>query len=93
MLSELVTDLARLKAVMDRLKEMRREIDRESFKEQLQQAKVQAMLLGDGLPLFRSAACAENSPKNDLENSDSNRVFETASEVQQPLVVTVDLFG
>ena len=94
MLSELVTDLARLEAVVNKLKGMRREIDAESFREELQQARLQAMLLGNGLPLFRATVRAENSQKNDLESSDSNRVVEVGSDVQQqPLVVTVDLFG
>jgi len=94
MLSELVTDLARLEAVVRKLKGMRREIDAESFREELQQARLQAMLLGDGLSLFRATVRAENSQKNDLESSDSNRVVEVGSDVQQqPLVVTVDLFG
>lgn len=96
MLSDLVTDLARLQAIMSKLKGTRREMDEQAFREELKRARLQARLLGAQFPDLRRAEGAE-----DLEESSQEKLVadpgtrggrDSAAE-NEALVLRVNLFG
>jgi hypothetical protein len=96
MLADVVTDLARLQAIMNKLKGARREMDAEAFQEELERGRLQTMLLGDRFPFLRTTVGAESLPGSSKESSDSNTEGNTGSESaaeQESLVLRVDLFG
>jgi hypothetical protein len=102
MLANLVTDLARLQAVMNQLKGTRRDIDAESFKEELERGRLRARSLAERFPFFRTTLSAENtqeslqksSQKRPQEKSDTDTEAANGSSAEPPLLVLrVDLFG
>jgi len=96
MLAGLVTDLARLQALMNKLKFARREMDAESFRKELEEGRYEAARLSDRFPFLRGILPVESSQESSEESSQrdgtasagKNRAAEA-----QPLVITVDLFG
>ncbi|MGB6385930.1 MAG: PilZ domain-containing protein [Terriglobales bacterium] len=93
MLADLIAELARLQAVMNKLKSARREIDAESFREELEDGKLQAMTLSDQFP-FRGTILSAGTSKPDLATSAEIIPSKKDTIVDaQPLVITVDLFG
>jgi hypothetical protein len=62
MLTDLVTDLARLHAVMDKLKATRRGIEAKSFREKLEYGKLQSMLLGQRVSWAETMVPAGSMP-------------------------------
>ena len=52
MLGDLIAELARLQAVMNKLKAARREIDAESFRRQLEHGQRQAAMLSERFPFL-----------------------------------------
>src|SRR5208282_448682 len=91
MLAGLVTDLARLQALMNKLKSARREMDAESFRKELEDGRHHVAMLSEHFPFWRKILPVENSGKNsepDEGSAGKNRIVEA-----QSLVVTVDLFG
>jgi PilZ domain len=58
-LSGLVTDLARLQAIMDKLKSVRREMDEKAFRQELEQGKLQAETLSARFPFLGITPKAE----------------------------------
>ena len=103
-LADLVTELARLQAVMNKLKAARREINAESFRKQLEEGKLQAAMLserfsflGTILPAKSSGeSSGENSEESSEESSEPGQAASAAKNLiveAQPLVIRVDLFG
>ena len=103
-LADLVKELARLQAVMNKLKAARREINAESFKKQLEEGKLQAAMLGGRFPFLRTILRAESSRERSGESpEESSEESMEADQVAsagkhrivgaQPLVIRVDLFG
>ena len=103
-LADLVREMARLQAVMNKLKSARREIDAESFRKQLEEGKLQAAMLGERFPFLRSMLRAESSRERSGESpeespEESSEADQVASVGKhrivgaQPLVIRVDLFG
>ena len=103
-LADLVTELARLQAVMNKLKAARREIDAESFRKQLEEGKLQAAMLRERFPFLRTILRAESSRERSGESpeegsEESSEADQVASVGKhrvvgaQPLVIRVDLFG
>ncbi len=100
MLAGLVTELARLQAIGNKLKSARREMDAESFRRQLEEGELQAAMLSGRFSLLgttlRAESSGESSGKSSGESSETDEaafarkdgVVET-----QPLVIRVDLFG
>lgn len=88
LLADLVTELARLQAIMNKLKSVRREMDAESFRRQLEVGKLQAGILSDRFPFLRAVLCAENSEPDQAASDGQRRAVEP-----QALVIPVDLFG
>jgi hypothetical protein len=104
MLADLVKELARLEAVMNKLKAARREINAESFRKQLEEGKLQAAMLSERFPFLGTILPAEKSKESPKESSGESS--EKSSEqdqaafpgrerivASQPLVISVDLFG
>ncbi len=99
-LADLVTELARLQAVMNNLKAARREINAESFRKQLEEGKHQAAMLSERFSFLGTILPAESSGESSKESSrESSKAGQAASVAEdpiveaQPLVVRVDLFG
>jgi hypothetical protein len=87
MLANLVTELARLQAVMDKLRSTR-EIDPESFRRQLENRRLWAAMLSKRLPLLGTILPAESSEPDQVASAGKDPMVEA-----QPLVISVDLFG
>jgi hypothetical protein len=104
LLAEMIADLARFQAVMNKLKSARREMDEESFRKELEEGKLQAAMLSQRFPFLRTILTAERSGEGSAESSGErsgkssernqpasagqNRIVES-----QPFVIAVDLFG
>src|SRR5208282_20039 len=54
MLADLIMELARLQALMNRLRSERREIDAGSFRKELEDGRLQAALLSERFPFLRT---------------------------------------
>jgi hypothetical protein len=99
-LADLVTELARVQAVMNKLKAARREINAESFKKQLAEGKLQVAMLGERFPflrtILRAGSSGKSSGESSEESSEPDQVASAAKDLivgAQPLVIRVDLFG
>ena len=96
MLSDLITDLAKLQTAMNKLKSVRREVDAESFRKELGDGKYQAAMLGkklsrkfSGIGTVLPVPGSEDSVETHGPlPSSKNQPAET-----QSLVITVDFFG
>lgn len=92
MLSDLVAELAKLQALMRKLKSERRETDAESFRKEMEDGKLQLEMLtgtmSDRFP-FLATILTRDKSKPDPAGSDSRE----QTPKSQPLVISVDLFG
>jgi hypothetical protein len=104
LLADMVTDLARLQAVMHKLKSARREMDAKSFRKQLEEGRLQAAMLSERFPFLGTILQAESSaespresPRENPEESSPPDQLRSASQSRiveaRPFVITVDLFG
>jgi PilZ domain len=87
MLANLVTELARLQAVMDKLRSTR-EIDPESFRRQLEDRRLRAAMLSKRLPFLGTILHAESLEPEQAASAGKDVIVKA-----QPLVIPVDLFG
>jgi hypothetical protein len=91
MLADLITELARLQAVMNKLKSARREMDAESFRGQLENGRRQAAMLSKRFPFRGTILRAENAGESsELQAASAGQDLSVEA---QPLVISVDLFG
>ncbi len=90
-LADLVTELARLQAVMNDIKSTRREIDPASFRKQLNYRRLQAMRLGRRFPLL-GTTLPESSGVSSEPDDDVSTGKDSAQE-ERLVVGPVDLFG
>jgi len=88
MLGDLIAELAKLQAVMNKLKSARREMDAESFRRQLEDGRLQALTLSERFPFLGTILRAKSSEADQPVFAGEDRIVEA-----QPLVVAVDLFG
>jgi hypothetical protein len=95
MLADLVTELARLQAVMKKLNAAPREMDAAFFRKQLKDGKRQAAMLSERFPFLRTILPANNSGESarnsgpvQAASAGKDRIVEV-----QSLVLLVDLFG
>jgi hypothetical protein len=100
LLANMVTDLARLQAVMNKLRTVRREMDAESFKRELEDGRRQAAMLSKRFLFLGTIMQAESSEVSCLEVPGESAGPEELPSASQnrivggdPLVITVDLFG
>ena len=91
MLAELVADLARLQALMNKLKADRREMDAEAFRKEMEDGKYQAERLSERFPFLRTVLPAENS--EDGVEAGPESAGKQGSAEGESLVIAVDLFG
>ncbi len=91
-LSDLVTELARLQAVMNDIKATRREIDPESFRRQLDYRRLQATRLSRRFPLLGTTLPAGSSGVSSEPDDDASTGKDPREE-ERLLVGPVDLFG
>lgn len=91
-LADLVTELARLQAVMNDIKTTRREIDPESFRRQLDYRRLQATRLSRRFPLLGTTLPPESSEVT-TEPDDGASSGKDPLEEERLLVGPVDLFG
>jgi PilZ domain len=92
MLADLIKELARLQAFVDKVKSSRRELDAESFRRQLEEGKLQALRLSKRFPFFGTILPAESSGESSERDQVASAGEDRIEEAQQ-LVVPVDLFG
>lgn len=88
MLAGLIRELARLHAVMNELRSVRREIDAESYKKQFAEGKLQAALLSERIPALAVILQAESSEPDETLLAGEPRNVEA-----KPPAAPVDLFG
>jgi len=88
MLADLVAELARLQAVMNKLRSARRETDTESFHRQLEDGRLQAVMLSERFPFLGTILRGENPESDESASVGKDRIAEP-----QPLVIAVNLFG
>jgi hypothetical protein len=89
MLGGLVTDLARLQTVMNKLKSARREMDAESFRQELEDGKYQAELLGERFPFLRTILPTGSGEPSGPDETSASKDRAAA----QALIIAVDLLG
>jgi molybdenum-dependent DNA-binding transcriptional regulator ModE len=83
-----ITDLARLQALMNRLKSARREMDEAAFRQELKQGKLQSEMTSARFPFLGIRLKAENVEASlEAASAEKNEQAEPA-----PLVVAVNLF-
>jgi PilZ domain-containing protein len=87
-LTGLVTDLARLQAIMNKLKSVRREMDEEAFRQELDRGKLQAEMLRARFPFLGITLKAESLEAH-LKDASTEKEQEPEA---RPLVVAVNLF-
>ncbi len=91
-LADLVRELARLQAVMNDMKSIRREIDPELFSRQLDYRRLQAIRLSRRFPLLGETLPAESSGAGS-EPDDEASVGKDPREEERLLAGPIDLFG
>jgi hypothetical protein len=87
MLAGLVTDLAKLQALMKKLKSERREMDAELFRRELEDGNLRGAMMRQRFHFLRTLLPAENAEGEPTESAAEYAVGE------ERLVVPVDLFG
>jgi hypothetical protein len=100
MLSDLITDLARLQSVMNRLKSSRRDSGADSLREQLSRGKLQALLNGQFQALGPTLLAGGGDGRGD-ESQRPDQVIQSGNSAPgnvrivnaEPLVLTIDIFG
>ncbi len=97
MLAGLIRDLARLQALLSKLKSARREMDTELFRKELEDAKIQASMLSERFPFLRTILPADqagdHSAPDQAACAGNDRTKGAHPAAAQPLIVAVDLFG
>jgi hypothetical protein len=91
-LADLVRELARLQAIIKKLRSDRREMDEESFRRHMENGKLQAAILSGRFRLVGTnlgvELSGESSGPDQAASEGKNLIGEA-----QPLVIPVDLFG
>ncbi len=100
LLEDMVTDLAKLQAIMNQLRNVRREMDAKSFQKQLDDGKRQAAILSERFPflgtIFQAESSGESSGARSGESAEPKQLRSSGHDRiagGEPLVITVDLFG
>jgi hypothetical protein len=92
MLAELVADLAKLQALIQRLNAARFEMDEEFVRRQMELGKLQANALGEHIQLLERLLNAENLRRYSAsEEAESNQKESGAIVQPAPLIIAVDL--
>ena len=89
-LAGLVADLARLQAVMNKLKSARRKMDAESFRKEVEDGRHQLARLSERFPFLRTILPVERSEDSSDGTASAGK---NRSAEEQSVVIAVDLFG
>jgi hypothetical protein len=99
MLADVIAQMAKLQAIMDKLKSAR-DMDAESFKRELEEGQVQNVVLNERFPFLGTILGAEGlqerseaSSKESPESEDAASARKDLIAAAEPLVITVNLFG
>lgn len=87
MLADLVTDLARLQAIMSKLKSDRHKMDAELFRREMEEGNLRGATLRDRFLFLRTILPMENAEGEKTESAGMEIIRE------ERLVVPIDLFG
>ena len=87
MLADVVTDLARLQALMSKLKSDRRKMDAELFRREMEEGNLRGATLRDRFLFLRTILPAEDAEGEKTETAGTGNIGE------KRLVVPIDLFG
>jgi hypothetical protein len=93
LLADMITDLAKLQAITTKLRDVRREMDGESFRKELEAGKRQAAMLSERFPSFGDILRAEISGEAFMESGGQPRSAGQDRISGESLVITVNLFG
>ncbi|MGB0043115.1 MAG: PilZ domain-containing protein, partial [Terriglobales bacterium] len=74
LLADMVTDLAKLQAIMNQLRNVRREMDAKSFQKQLEDGKRQAAILSERFPFLGTIFQAESSRATSGESAEPKQL-------------------
>jgi hypothetical protein len=88
LLADLVSELARLRAVIDNLLSARREMDAKAFRRQMEAGKLHAAMFATRYPFLKTTLSAEIS-----EQEQAPPAAKDLTRQAGPLVIPVDLFG
>ena len=88
LLEDLVRELARLQAAIDKLKAAGGKPDPELFRSERNYRRLQAEMLSTRFPFLEILALEESSEPEQSASADKGRIVE-----KQPLVIPVDLYG
>jgi hypothetical protein len=91
MLADLVGDLAKVQALMNRLKSERREMDAKLLRRELEEGSLRSMRLSERFPFLSTILPAdggEQSQPRKAACANKDAIVEA-----EPLVIAVDLFG
>ena len=88
MLADLIDELAKLQAAMNKLKSARREMDADALREELEDRNLQLMMRSPRFSCRGTILSAETVEPDVASPIKKDRIVEA-----QPLVITVDLFG
>jgi hypothetical protein len=87
LLTDLVMELARLRAIVNNLISARREMDAESFRRQIEAGRLHAAMFAARYPFLNTTLSAEISEQDQLAPTREEL------SLKQPLVIPVNLFG
>ncbi len=78
-LADVIHELARLQAVVNKLRSVPREMDAESFRRQLEDGKLQAAMLSEQFPFLETVLKAESSEPDQAASVGKDRIAEARS--------------
>jgi len=88
LLADMIADLARVQAVMDKLKATRREMDAESFRRELEQGRLHELAFSRRFSMAERFLAEEAAAPQQSVTADQH-----VTGKEPPLVIAVDLFG
>jgi hypothetical protein len=87
LLADLVSELARLRAVIDNLMSARRDMDTETFRKQIEAGKLHAAMFATRYPFLETTLSAEIAEQNLVESAPQELIAQARN------IIPVDLFG
>lgn len=96
MLADLVTDLAKMQALMAQLRSAQRTVEADLFAQQLSAGNIEALLLGKRPPALGTILTAQSANLDQTHSSEPEPgIGDRGAHLVRatPLVITIDLFG
>ena len=92
-LSDMLEELEKMQAFLDKLKASHPQMDLESFSKELEYRKLHAQMLKTRFPFLESIAPEDSVGQGSGENSESKSGLESGSGREEPPMNLVDIFG